>query len=69
MPLTTQSTSFSLALDHDERAELLTLLERELRETHVEARRTEDPDYQDQVHHHEAVLQRLLERLNENRSV
>ena len=46
--------------DAAERAELLTLLERELRETHVEARRTESPDYQDEVHHQEAVLQSML---------
>jgi len=42
---------------------LLTLLERERRETHVEARRTESPDYQDEVHHQESVLQGLIEKL------
>ena len=52
-----------LTLNEAERAQLLILLERELRETHVEARRAESPDYQDQVHHQEAVLQGMLEKL------
>jgi hypothetical protein len=58
-----QAAAFSLELDHEERAELASLLERELRETRVEARRTEDPDYQEQVHQHGTVLRRVLERL------
>jgi hypothetical protein len=59
-----QVTKFILALDEVERAELLNLLERELRETHVEARRTESPDYQDAVHRQESVLQGLIDRLS-----
>ena len=58
-----QSTKFTLTLNDVERAELLILLERELRETHVEARRTESPDYQDEVHHQETVLRGLIEKL------
>jgi hypothetical protein len=58
-----QAAKLTLTLNEMERAELLTLLEREARETHVEARRTESPDYQDEVHHHEAVLQGLIEKL------
>jgi hypothetical protein len=58
-----QVTQFILALDEAEHAELLTLLERELRETHVEARRTESPDYRDEVHHRESVLHALIEKL------
>jgi hypothetical protein len=50
MPTSDQSTKFILALDDAEHAELLALLEQELRETRVEARRTESPDYQDEVH-------------------
>jgi hypothetical protein len=57
------SMQFTLTLNEAERDELLILLERELRETHVEARRTESPDYQDEVHHQEAVLQGMLEKL------
>ena len=45
MPANDQSTKFILALDEAEHAELLNLLERELRETHAEARRTESPDF------------------------
>ena len=58
-----QSTEFMLALNQVECAELLILLERELRETHVEARRTESPAFQDEVHQREAVLQGLIEKL------
>jgi hypothetical protein len=58
-----QSTKFTLTLNEVERAELQILLERELRETHVEARRTESPDYQDEVHHQETVLRGLIEKL------
>jgi hypothetical protein len=61
-----QSTKFILALDDFEHAELLNLLERELRDTHAEARRTESPDYQDEVHHQEGVLQDLIEKLRGN---
>jgi hypothetical protein len=63
MSATKSSTQFTLALNAGERAELLILLERELRETHVEARRPESSDYQDGVHHQEAVLQSMLEKL------
>jgi len=63
MAATTQSTNFTLTLNEAERANLLILLEREVRETHAEARRTESPDYQDEVHHQEAVLQGLIEKL------
>jgi hypothetical protein len=59
-----QSTIYTtLTLNEAERAALLMLLERELRETHVEARRTESPDYQDEVHRQETVLHGLIEKL------
>ena len=57
------STQFTITVSEAERAELLILLERELRETHMEARRTESPDFQDEVHHHEAVLHGMLEKV------
>jgi hypothetical protein len=63
MPANEQLTKFILALDQVEHAELLKLLERELRETRVEARRTESPDFQDEVHHQESVLQGLIAKL------
>jgi hypothetical protein len=53
-----------LAIDAEERAELVTLLERELVETRVEAHRTHTPDFRERVLHQEAVLRRLLEKLN-----
>jgi len=65
MAATEQSTKFTLTLDETERAELLILLEREVRETHVEARRTESHDYQDEVHHQETILHRLIDKLRQ----
>jgi hypothetical protein len=65
MPANDQSTKFILALDEAEHAELLSLLERELRETHAEARRTESPDFQDEVHHQESVLHGLIDKLRQ----
>jgi hypothetical protein len=53
-----------LAIDAEEQAELMSLVERELGETRVEARRTHNPNFRDEVLHHEAVLRRLLEKLN-----
>jgi hypothetical protein len=58
-----QLTNYTLILNEVERAGLLNLLERELRDTHAEARRTESPDYQDEVHHQETVLRGLIEKL------
>jgi hypothetical protein len=63
MPTNDQLTMFMLPLAEAEHAELLALLEREIRDTHVEARRTESPDYQDEVHARESVLQGVLEKL------
>jgi hypothetical protein len=63
MPANDPLRKFLLALDEVEHTALLTLLEREVRETHMEARRTEAPEYQDEVHHHESVLQGVLEKL------
>ena len=59
----TESTRFTLSLDEEERAQLLSLLERTRRDTHIEARRTETPDYKELVHHQEAVLQGLIDKL------
>jgi hypothetical protein len=59
----TESPRFTLTLTEEERAQLLSLLERARRDTHVEARRTESPDYQEQVHHQEAVLRSLIDKL------
>jgi hypothetical protein len=61
----TQSASFTLILDAEERTELLRFLEQALSDTHVEARRTEDPDYRDQVHHREDLLRGLIGKLRQ----
>jgi hypothetical protein len=59
-----KSTNFTLTLDEEERTALLRFLERELGDTHVEARRTETPAYQKEVHHQEALLRRLINKLH-----
>ncbi len=58
-----QMAKYTVSLNEVERAELLNLLERELRDTHAEARRTESPDFQEEVHHQESVLHGLIEKL------
>jgi hypothetical protein len=63
MPANEGGSALALSLDADERAELLRILERELKDTHVEARRTESPDFQDAVHHREHILQGLIKKL------
>jgi hypothetical protein len=63
MPQVNEATEFTLVLAQDERALLLEFLEEALRDTHVEARRTEAPAYQEKVHHRERVLRSLVERL------
>jgi hypothetical protein len=62
MPARERPAEFGLTLSAGERAELLRLLEQELRETHVEARRTESPNFQDKVHDRESMLQKLLHK-------
>jgi hypothetical protein len=52
-----------ISLDERERNLLLGLLERELRDTHVEARRTKTPDFQARVHQEETVLRGLIDKL------
>jgi hypothetical protein len=57
------TTIFTLTLDDEERAELLNVLERALRDAHGEARRTESPGFQARVHHEEIVLKSLIDKL------
>jgi hypothetical protein len=58
-----QSSGFALTLTAEERSQLLSFLEQEFRDTHAEARRTEAPRYQEQVHHQEDILRGLIEKL------
>jgi hypothetical protein len=62
-PATTTSAGATLTLNEEERSQLLSLLEQTLRDTHVEARRTEAPVYQEQVHHQEAIWRGLIDKL------
>ncbi len=58
-----QPAGFHFILNAMERVELLRVLERELRDTHMEARRTESPAFQDDVHHRENAIRGLIEKL------
>jgi hypothetical protein len=55
--------SFVLPLTEEERVQLILFLEREFRDTHVEARRTESPEYQKRIHHEEDVLRGVINKL------
>jgi hypothetical protein len=46
-----------------ERELLVALLERELRDTRVEERRTDSPEFQSEVKQEEVLLRRMLEKL------
>jgi hypothetical protein len=63
MSATDEVTKWTLSLSEVERTQLLILLERELRESHVEARRTESPDFQDGVHEHETLIHGLVDKI------
>ncbi len=63
LPPDDDPTEFRVALDQAEHGKLLALLERERRDTRVEARRTESPDFQDEVHEQQAILESLIEKL------
>ena len=64
MPATTTTpVDFTVTLTEEERTQLLNLLEQTFRDTHVEARRTEAPKYQEEIHHQETVLRGLIEKL------
>ena len=53
-----------LTIDEEERAQLVRLLDQTLGETRVEAHHTHTPAFRDQVLHQEAVIRRLLEKVN-----
>ena len=58
-----QSGMMVLALDEDERAVLLQLLEQALSETRVEVHRTHTPDFRVQVQHREVLLAKMIEKI------
>jgi hypothetical protein len=61
----TTTTVFQLPLTTGERAVLLRMLQAEVQDTRVERRRTEDPDYHDEVVRYETVLEGLLEKVRQ----
>jgi hypothetical protein len=54
---------YTIVLSEDERAELTALLERELGEVKVEARRTDDRSFRRGVLHEKQVIRGLLQKL------
>lgn len=58
-----QTAEYTLALNEEERGELLRLLEETLVETHAERRRTESPGYQAQVNYEESLLRALTDKV------
>jgi len=61
--VSTNVPEFTLTLNEEERTQLVSLLEQTLSDTRVEARRTEAPAYQEQVHHQESLLRGMIEKL------
>jgi len=64
MPGTT-AREYTLSLTEVERAELLKVLEEAFTETRVELRRTEAPEYHDEVAHEESVLRGLVNKVRQ----
>jgi hypothetical protein len=54
---------FTFSLTEEERTQLLSVLEQARRDTHVEARRTESPAFQERVHQEETILRGLIDKL------
>lgn len=61
--MVTTQAAFTLSITEEERAELLQLLEQALSNTHMERRRTEAPDYHQQVVHEEELLRILVDKV------
>jgi hypothetical protein len=62
MPLVGNATKGTIRLTEDERTQLLVLLERELRDPHTEARRSEPPNFQNGLHEHEELVRGLIDK-------
>ena len=61
--ITQQSRTYNLALDEEERTELLQVLEKWITETGDEKRHTDSAQYRDAVASEESRLQTLLEKV------
>ena len=56
-------TLMSIALTEAERLDLLRLVDQATRDKHAEARRTENPSYQETIHQEETRLRELAQKL------
>lgn len=59
----------NLRMTDEERAYLANLVDTDLRETRVESRRTDTPDYQADLHHKEEMIRGLLAKLRATTAV
>lgn len=59
----TTTTELKLVLTEEERSELLRVLESCLTETRTEKRRTDTPQYHDELAHEEKLLRELLNKV------
>jgi hypothetical protein len=57
------SATYTLAINDEERQELLRILEQYLIDTHAERRRTEGPAYHEQIVHEENLVKALTEKV------
>jgi hypothetical protein len=60
---TTVTPQFPLVLSEEERTQLLSLLEQVLRDTRIEAHRTDAPDYREWIERRESIVQGIINRL------
>lgn len=65
--MTATACEYNLSLTEDERAELLSILEREIADIRVECRHTDTPGYHDQLRNEEIVLRLLTAKLRQLR--
>ncbi len=54
---------YTLALSEEERTQLISLLAQVLKDTRVEAHRTDAPDYREWIERRESALQDVINRL------
>jgi len=65
---TLAAVEYKVSLTKEERAELLCIFEATLIETHAERRRTEAPDYQEEVSHEETLIKALVDKVRRSHS-
>ena len=65
--MTANSSEYQLSMNDEERTELLRLLDDSVVEIHAELRRTEAPEYHDQLRDKETMLRALTEKVRKLR--